>query len=105
MAIAPEYCIQTQVQIPITLAGLHNFIHIHDPNDFANNGPDAGGPSNPMFTLCEVDGDEHHDFHAEELGWFISTAEKSRAAEFRDTIADAMWAQYIVESEDDKDGL
>jgi hypothetical protein len=90
MGIASEYSIQTQVQIPIALAGLHNFIHIHDPNDFANNGPDAGGPSNPTFTLCEVDGDECHDFHAEELGRFISTAEKSRAAQFRDMIAEAM---------------
>jgi len=47
MTIAPEYSIKTQAQIPIALVGLHNFIHINDPDDFAKNGPGTGGPHNP----------------------------------------------------------
>jgi hypothetical protein len=105
MTIAPEYSIKTQAQIPIALAGLHNFIRINDPDDFAGNGPGTGGPRNPTFTLCEADGDEHREFLEEELGWFISAVEKSRATAFRDEIAEAMWAQYVVDGEDDNEGL
>ena len=105
MAIAPEYSIKTQAQIPIALAGLHNFIRIHDPDDFANNEPGTGGPHNPTFTLREADGDERREFLEEELGRFISAAEKTRAAEFRDSIAEAMWVQYVADSEDDNDDL
>lgn len=55
--------------------------------------------------LHEADGDECHEFLEEKLGQFISTAEKSRVTEFRDSIAEAMWAQYIIDGEDDNDGL
>jgi hypothetical protein len=68
MAIAPEYSIWTQAQILIAFVGLHNFIHIHDPNDFANNGPDARCLSNPTFTLCEVNGDESQSQQVETHG-------------------------------------
>jgi hypothetical protein len=99
MTIAPEYSIKTQAQIPIALAGLHNFIRINDPDDFAGDGCGTGGPRNPTFTLREADGDERHEFLEEELGQFIS------ATVFRDGIAEAMWAQYIVDGEDDNKGL
>jgi hypothetical protein len=105
MTIAPEYSIQTQARIPIALVGLHNFICINDPDDYASNEHGTGGPHNPTFTLHEADGDECHEFLEEELGRFISAAEKSRATAFRDAIAEAMWAQYIVDGENDSDSV
>jgi hypothetical protein len=63
MTIAPEYSIKTQAQIPIVLVGLHNFIHINDPDDFAKNGSGTDGPHNPTFMLCEADGDEWSTCH------------------------------------------
>jgi hypothetical protein len=105
MTISPEYSIKTQAQIPIALAALHNFIRINDQDDFGGNGPGTGGSRNPIFISYEADGDERHEFLEEELGQFISAAEKSRETAFRDVIAEAMWAQYIVDGEDDNEGL
>ncbi|KAJ7687955.1 hypothetical protein B0H17DRAFT_839145, partial [Mycena rosella] len=94
MNVAPEYSVQTQAKIPCALAALHNFIRVHDPDDFADDGPGHGGPRNTMFTLREIDGDERREFPEEELGRFISPAEKTRAEAFRDQIAQEMWEQY-----------
>ncbi|KAJ6467016.1 hypothetical protein C8R45DRAFT_755456, partial [Mycena sanguinolenta] len=92
--VAPEYSVQTQAKIPCALAALHNFIRIHDPDDFADEGPGHGGPRNPTFTLREVDGDERREFPEEELGRFITQEEKDRATAFRENLAQEMWEQY-----------
>jgi hypothetical protein len=102
MNVAPEYSIETQAKIPCALAALHNFIRLHDPDDYADDGPGHGGPRNLMFTLHEIDGDERRTFPEEELGRYVSQAEKQRATEFRDNIAREMWEQYVVEGQEDE---
>ncbi|KAJ6490530.1 hypothetical protein DFH09DRAFT_947745, partial [Mycena vulgaris] len=101
MNIAPEYSAQTQAKIPCALSALHNFIRILDPDDFSDSGPGHGGPRNTTFTLSEVDGDDRREFPEEELGRFISPAEKARAEAFRDNIAQEMWDQYVLEGVED----
>ncbi|KAJ7085377.1 hypothetical protein B0H15DRAFT_783006, partial [Mycena belliarum] len=103
MNVAPEYSAQTQAKIPCALAALHNFIRIHDPDDFSDDGPGQGGPRNPTFTLREIDGDNRREFPEEELGRFVSPAEKARAEAFRDGIAQEMWAQYILEDDENNE--
>jgi hypothetical protein len=102
MNFAPEYSVETQAKIPCALAALHNFIRLHDPDDWADDGPGNGGPRNPTFTLREVDGDERRQFPEEELGRFITPVEKQRATEFRDSIARDMWEKYVEEGEEDE---
>jgi hypothetical protein len=97
MNVAPEYSVQTQTKIPCALAELHNFIRINDPDDFSDDGPGHGGPRNPTFTLHEIDGDQRWEFPEEELGQFISPAEKARAEAFRDRIGQVLWDQYVLE--------
>ncbi|KAJ6594786.1 hypothetical protein B0H19DRAFT_921259, partial [Mycena capillaripes] len=104
MTVAPEYSVETQAKIPCALAVLHNFIRLHDPDNFADDGPGHGGPRNPTFTLNELDGDDRHQFPPEELGRFITPEEKDRATIFRDNLAREMWAQYLEEgANDDED--
>lgn len=105
MTIAPEYSALTQAKIPCALAALHNFIHLHDPDDFADDGPGHGGPRTATFTLRDIDGDERREFPEEELGRFVSPAEKARAEAFRDQIAEEMWAQYLLDDQDDNDEM
>ncbi|KAJ7101910.1 hypothetical protein C8R44DRAFT_808863 [Mycena epipterygia] len=102
MNLAPEYSIETQAKIPCALAVLHNFIRLHDPDDYADEGPGHGGPRNPTFTLQEIDGDDRREFPEEELGRFISPAEKERATLFRDNLAREMWAKYVEEGEQEE---
>ena len=33
LLIAPEYNLEVQAWIPVALSALHNFIHIHDPDE------------------------------------------------------------------------
>ncbi|KAJ7194981.1 hypothetical protein GGX14DRAFT_377535, partial [Mycena pura] len=103
MNVAPEYSVETQAKIPCALAALHNFIRLHDPDDYADDGPGHGGPRNPTFTLHDMDGDERHQFPEEELGRFVNQAEKQRARLFRDNIAREMWAQYVADEESNDD--
>lgn len=94
MNVAPEYSSQTQAKIPCALAALHNFMRIHDPEDFGDEEPGQRGPRNDTWTLREIEGDSRRTFRPEELGRFISTEEKQRASAFRDAIAEAMWIDY-----------
>lgn len=103
MNVAPEYSPRVQAKIPCALAALHNFIRIYDPDDFSDEGPGHGGPRNPTFTLREMDGDDRREFPEEELGRFVSPAEKLRAEAFRDQIAKEMWDQYVLDGQDDMD--
>ncbi|KAJ7870850.1 hypothetical protein B0H13DRAFT_2350229 [Mycena leptocephala] len=101
MSVAPEYSASTQAKIPCALSVLHNFIRLHDPDDFADDGPGHGGPCNTTFMLHEMDGDERREFPEEELGRFVSPAEKARAEVFCDEIARKMWEKYELEDQDE----
>ncbi|KAF4569526.1 hypothetical protein EYR40_008501 [Pleurotus pulmonarius] len=90
-----EYTKETQAMIPCGLAALHNFISILDPDDFAEDDADRSGTRGASWTLQEIDGDEQRTFPQEELGRFISPAEKARATEFQDCIAQEMWDKYV----------
>ncbi|KAJ6479679.1 hypothetical protein C8R45DRAFT_832624, partial [Mycena sanguinolenta] len=103
MADRPTLDCETQAKIPCALAALHNFIHILEPDDFSDDGPGHGGPRNPTFTLHEINGDERRTFPPEELGRFISPAEKAHAEAFRDRIAQEMWDQYVLDGQNDDD--
>jgi hypothetical protein len=90
MAAAAEYSLRTQSKIPGAVAVLHNFVHIHDPDDLAyedgdNDDSDDEGPPN----RSEI------PITPETLGGHISQAEKDRASAKRDQIAQAMWADYV----------
>ncbi len=84
LVAAPEYSLKTQAQMIPALCALHNFIRIHDADDIP--------PPNDFHDHF------HHNTrnnHREELGGQITSAEKQRAITQRDTIAMAMWEQYI----------
>ncbi|KAJ7593604.1 hypothetical protein C8J56DRAFT_776855, partial [Mycena floridula] len=102
MTVSPEYSKETQAKIPCALAALHNFISIHDPDDFADEGTATiDGPQNIHFTLRDIDGDERCQFPIEELGRSISSAKKERATAFWDQIAQQMWDAYILDQDED----
>jgi hypothetical protein len=73
-----------QARIPVSLAALHNFIHIHDPKE----GPIIGSDSYHS-THSTDDAEEHRDNIAPVLqdGY-------EEINERRDQIAEAMWADY-----------
>ena len=92
MAAAAEYSLRTQSKIPGAIASLHNFVHVHDPDDLANEDGDNDdsndeGPSDS----CQI------PIIAENLGGHISQAEKDCASAKQDEIAQAMWADYLQE--------
>lgn len=88
MVAAPEYNLRTQAKIPLALACLHNFIRISDPDDEAHNDND--------YNDEEADNTRvHNEINPEHLGQHISSAEKDRASAARDTIAMAMWEDYL----------
>jgi hypothetical protein len=71
-----------QARIPVALVALHNFIHLHDPNDINS--------YNDQVVDLQV---EAHD--TSELGTGqVTPHERERANLRRDRIAQAMWAQY-----------
>ena len=90
MAASPEYSIEVQAKIPSALAALHNFIRIHDPDDWNEE---------PLNLTSHV-APNHDRVAPAELGGYISHAERERASTKRDEIAEAMWASYqaVVET-------
>ena len=96
LLLAPEYSLEIQAQIPAALAAIHNFIHIHDPDD--------EGP------LIANNDNSSHDYSHEDCGP-IFTHNNEDVDEQQDQIAQAMWDDYqrvceergieAVESEDD----
>ena len=88
MVAAPEYDIHTQAKIPYALAALHNFIHIHDPDDNATTSYDHTEGSHSQ------DPQPSHEINPEYLGGNISQAERNHASERQDVIAKAMWEDY-----------
>ena len=86
MVASPEYDLQTQAKIPLTLGALHNFIHIHDPTDEAETPEDYMAGDGQAPHIAEI--------NVKHLGTHISQAEKDQACITRDNIAKAMWADY-----------
>ncbi|KAF8815798.1 hypothetical protein BYT27DRAFT_7070751, partial [Phlegmacium glaucopus] len=95
MAAAAEYSIHTQAKIPGAIAALHNFVHVHDPDDLAeedgDNSDDSDDEETPHRQPHEI------PITPENLGGHISQAEKDRASAKRDEIAKAMWEKYVEE--------
>lgn len=79
--MAPEYDLTTQAKMVPAICVLHNFIRIYDVDD-----------------LPIVDMPSHRDQSStgitDGLGGDISSAERNRASELRDSIAKAMWDSY-----------
>lgn len=93
MAAAAEYGLHTQAKIPAAIAALHNFVHIHDPDDLATEEGDNGDDSED-----DARGNGHEiPITPENLGGHISQAEKDCAGAKRDEIAMAMWEDYVEE--------
>lgn len=87
MVAGPEYSRGVQAKIPAALAFLHNFIRHHDPFDEAEENSDRDSIKPP----------EQQDINPEELGKYVTQAERNRASAKRDEIAKAMWADYEKE--------
>ena len=92
MASAAEYSLQTQLTILGAIASLHNFVHVHDPDDLVNedgdnnDSNDEGPPDSWKIPITP-----------ESLGSPISQAEKYCASAKQDEIAQAMGADYLQE--------
>ncbi|KAG2745074.1 hypothetical protein P692DRAFT_20742611, partial [Suillus brevipes Sb2] len=91
LLLPPAYAMEIQAQIPAALCVLHNFIRVHDPSE--SNIPiddedgeadvgaeDAVADTRDAEDATAMEEDNEHDFR--------------QAAELRDRIAEAMWAQY-----------
>lgn len=76
-----------QARLPPALAALHNFIRIHDP-----------GEIDDMLPSDDNDNDITNGIRANVSGELATElprrAERDRANERRDNIAQAMWTQY-----------
>ncbi|KAJ8519770.1 hypothetical protein ONZ45_g3304 [Pleurotus djamor] len=82
---APEYPMEIQAQIPPALAAAHNFIDIHDPTDVS----ELEQTMDALALNGEEDVGEFADGPADR-------AERTRATEFRDKIAEEMWTSYQI---------
>ncbi|KAJ7123469.1 hypothetical protein C8R44DRAFT_735117 [Mycena epipterygia] len=90
---------ETQAMLIPAIGALHNFLHIHDGSDDAedlsndaSNTPQREG-SGRLEEFIEV---EPREISAEELGWNISDEERARASARRDRIAKQMWDDYVA---------
>ena len=81
LVAAPEYDIQTQAKIVLAICTLHNFIHIHDPDDLE-------GATDEIECRSSRRTREHY-------GKSITESEKKRGDERRDKIAKKMWDDYV----------
>ena len=81
MVAAPEYDIQTQAKIVFAICALHNFIHIHDPDDLE-------GATDAIECRSSRQTREHY-------GRSITEGEKKWGDERQDKIAKKMWDDYI----------
>jgi hypothetical protein len=87
MVAAPEYSLVVQTKMVPALCVLHNFIHVHDPDDAEEEGEEAEMDTNQAVQVVQQ--------RVEDFGHTITPAERARAGQKRDDIAEAMWAQYI----------
>ena len=82
----PEFDMDTQSRLPPALAALHNFIRMNDPDDMAEFGDNVDDPQ-PGIRADKGQLSEG----------VPRAAEKRRAKETRDRIAQEMWVQYQAE--------
>lgn len=94
MSAAAEYNLHTQAKIPGAIATLHNFIHIHDPDNLAHDDSDNSNSDDEDFAPSNT-GDI--PITPESLGGHISQAEKDCTSVKQDEIAMAMWNDYKEE--------
>jgi hypothetical protein len=81
MVAAPEYSLETQSKIIRAICVLHNFIHVHNPDE------DLGVlDAEPLQWIPRRS--------AMDFGGSVSPAERNRANTRRDDIAERMWTQY-----------
>ena len=74
MAAAAEYSLWTQSKIPGAIASLHNFVHVHYPDDLANEDGDDNDSND------EGPPDSHHiPITLENLGGHILQAEDRKS--------------------------
>jgi hypothetical protein len=74
----PKCSMYLQAQIPPALGAIHNFIHIHDPNEIDE------------IALEDFDGEGTHELAVGPA----SAAERALAMVKHDRIAEAMWLEY-----------
>ncbi|KAF8983857.1 hypothetical protein BDQ17DRAFT_1194606, partial [Cyathus striatus] len=86
MVAAPEYSLEVQSKVILALCVLHNFIHIHDPDDHMDRDElerrDLGLSQRAPVRM------------AADFGHSISVEESNQAERRREEIAKAMWTQY-----------
>jgi hypothetical protein len=82
LVVAPEYNLATQAKMVPAICVLHNFIRIHDVDDIPTANDTHIQAEEPLMPIMEG------------LGGDISTAERNRATELRESIAKAMWESY-----------
>ncbi|THU91108.1 hypothetical protein K435DRAFT_674767, partial [Dendrothele bispora CBS 962.96] len=92
--IAPEYPFPVQAKLPAALGAVHNFIRILDPLDEA-----LGINTVFSFHAAHRDNVVGESFLEDDdeqgiLGQKVTAAERLRANERRDRIAQEMWDQY-----------
>lgn len=77
--LAPEYNIEVQARLPVSLAALHNFIRIHDPKE------------EPV-----IGSNSHHSTQADDAEEQVlrDGLDSGEIDGQRDQIADAMWIDY-----------
>jgi hypothetical protein len=80
LLLAQEYSLATQTQIVPALAALHNFIIIHDPSEISEH---------------EVETEPNADDAWSNDQAAVPDEERTRAAARRDSIATAMWEEYV----------
>jgi hypothetical protein len=76
----PEYNMKLQVRLPPALGAVHNFIHIHDPEEIDN--------------FADISDEGTHERYGTLALGPAGHAERLQAAEKRDEIAERMWVQY-----------
>lgn len=96
MEAAPEYSSKTQSWFIPALAGIHNFIRIHDPSDhtiqqWRREEPSMRDAADNFTVTGPV---QLREIQPEELGFEVTHEERDRAAAQRDIIAKQMWDDY-----------
>lgn len=85
LLLAPEYSLEIQARLPVALAAVHNFILYHEPLDQ----PEATTEGNAG---AEVHGRLDPDHRASSM----EAEDDEEGDERRETIANAMWEEYVV---------
>ncbi|KAF7346733.1 putative transposase [Mycena sanguinolenta] len=89
---APHYDMQTQSRIPSALIALHNFILDHDETDLDH----WLGKEDSLDNLMGRPRNTNIDFGRLATSMNTTAAEKRRAENVRDRLAQAMWADYLA---------